>query len=39
MIPQVDPSIVIGMNWSYDTSIPNFLCKLVGLLYICIPNF
>ena len=37
--PQVDPSIVIGMNRSSDDSIPIFLCGSVGLSHIWFPNF
>ena len=37
--PQVDTSIVIGMNRFSDDSIPSFLCGLVWSLHIWIPNF
>ena len=39
MIPHVDPSVVIGLQRSYNTSISNFLCRSVGSLCIFIPNF
>ena len=38
-IPQVDPSIIIGVYRSFDASIPSFLCGSVYSSHIWIPNF
>ena len=39
MNPQVDTSILIGVNRSSDASIPIFLCGLAGSSHIWIPKF